>query len=59
MKRERNIDYRRAHDVTIEEVKASPTFSHFTDQQALEVIETLKLLSKIAYDFYKKDEKFL
>jgi len=53
MKREANIDYARTHDLTIEEVKACPSFAHFTDSQALEVIETLKKFTKIAYDYYK------
>lgn len=59
MKRDVNIDYARNHDLTIEEIKACPLFAHFTDQQAQEVIETLKQFTKIAYDLYKKDnEKF-
>ena len=53
MKREANIDYARTHDLTIEEVKSCPGFSHFTDTQAREVIDALKLFSKIAYDSYK------
>ena len=48
-----SIDQFRQHDLTIEEVKACPTFAHFTDSQASEVIETIKLLSKIAYDYTK------
>jgi hypothetical protein len=57
--RSKDIDYSRTHDLTIEEVKACPMFAHLTDEQAEEVIETIKLLSKIAYDFYKKDLKKL
>jgi len=52
-----NIDFSRCHDLTIEEVKACPTFAHFTDEQAMELIETLKLFTKIAFDSYKKDGK--
>ncbi len=59
MKRGTDIDYARIHDLTIEEVKACTPFSHFTDQEAKEVIETLKVFAKIAYDFYKKEAKNL
>ena len=52
---ESNIDYGRIHDLTIEEVRACPTFQHFTDSQVQQVIETIKLFTKIAYDFYKKE----
>lgn len=48
------IDRTRTHDLTIEEVRACPKFADFTDEQANEVIETLKVLTKIAYDYYKK-----
>jgi hypothetical protein len=52
-----DIDRARHHDLTVEEVRACPTFAHFTDEQAQEVIETFKLFAKIAYDSYKKDAK--
>ncbi len=48
------IDHAREHDLTIEEVKACPNFAHMTDQEVQEVIETLKLFTKIAYDAHKK-----
>ena len=54
---ESNIDYGRIHDLTIEEVKACPIFQHFTDSEAQEIVETLKLFTKIAYDFHKKAQK--
>jgi len=57
MKRDANIDYARTHDLTIEEIKACPLFAHFTDNQAQEVIDTLKLFTKITYDIYKKEGK--
>jgi hypothetical protein len=53
----KNIDYTRNHDLTVEEVKACPLFSHLTDQEAEQVIETLKLFTKIVYDFYKHKAK--
>lgn len=51
----KHIDPTRQHDLTTEEIRACPSFAHFTDEQASEVVETLKLFAKIAYDFYKKD----
>jgi len=54
MARDSNIDHTREHDLTIEEVKACHTFAHMTDQEVKEVIEALKLFTKIAYDVYKK-----
>lgn len=50
----KDIDFKRTNDITIEEVKACSIFAHLTDEEALEVIETLKLFTKIAYDVYKK-----
>lgn len=54
---EKDIHIGRIHDLTIEEVKACGTFSNFTDEQALEVVETLKLFCKISFDFYEKEVK--
>jgi hypothetical protein len=55
MARDNTIDYARIHDLTIEEIKACPIFQHMSDQEAGDVIETLKIFTKIAYDVYKKD----
>ena len=55
------IDPTRTYDLTIEEVRACPEFADFTDEQAKEIIETLKIFTKIVFDYYKKygqkDEK--
>jgi hypothetical protein len=51
-----HIDRNRTHDLTIEEVKAITAFQHFTDQEAAEVIEMIKVFTKIVCDFYKKDQ---
>lgn len=48
------IDYARENDLTVKEVRDCPAFAHLTDEEAEEVIETLKLFTKIACDFYKK-----
>jgi len=53
MKNDTKIDCSRTSDLTIEEIKACSLFSHLTDQEAEEVIRTLKIFTKIVYDFYK------
>lgn len=50
----KNIDHNRLHDITIEEVKACSMFSHFTDEEAQEVIVTIKRFSLIIYDCYMR-----
>lgn len=57
MSAEGNINYSRKHDLTVEEVMACPTFKHCSDDEAAQVVETLKLLTKIAYDQQKNDNK--
>ncbi|QEM12980.1 hypothetical protein [Mucilaginibacter rubeus] len=57
MKKRLHIDYLRQHDLTIEEVKACAVFEHLTDEQAKEVIATLKTFTKIVYDYFKKEYK--
>jgi len=54
-----DIDRTRTHDITIEEVRCCPMFADLSDEEAQEVIETLKLFTNIAYDYYKKDHKKL
>lgn len=49
-------DYNRTHDITIEEVKACPMFAHLTDEEAREVVETLKQFTVIVYNFYQKNK---
>lgn len=53
----KDIDRNRRHDITIEEVKACSIFMHLTDEQALDVINTVKQLTVIAYEFYQKKER--
>ncbi len=52
-----DIDRTRITDLTIEEVRACPTFARLNDNQANEVLETLKLFTKIAYDLSKNLRK--
>jgi hypothetical protein len=59
MERDTNIDYTQSHDLSIEEVKACSIFAHMTDEDAEEIVKTLKIFTKIAYDVYKKDTENL
>jgi len=52
-----DLDFTRHHDLTVEEVKGCPEFSHLTESQALEVIDTLKSFTKIVYDCYTDNMK--
>jgi hypothetical protein len=53
-----DLDPKRTHDLTIEEVRSCPLFKDFTDEQAMEVIRTFKELTRIAFSLYlvKKQE---
>lgn len=54
------FDLGRSHDITIEEVKSFPMFAHFSDEQAAEVVRTVKRFAEIiCYDYLKNnnDEK--
>jgi hypothetical protein len=56
-----NTDRTREHDITIAEVKSCPLFAHLTDEEALEVVNTIKQFSLIIYHYYQreKDKKML
>ena len=56
MKTQINTNHNRKHDLTIEEVKSCPWFATFTDEQSLEVIRTIKELTKIVYYAYQKEK---
>jgi hypothetical protein len=56
MKTQINTNHNRKHDLTIEEVKSCAWFATFTDEQSLEVIRTIKELTKIAYYAYQKEQ---
>lgn len=57
MKYVKKEDITRKHDVTVEEVKAIPMFAQFTDEQAREVIDTVKIFVEIALDCYRKQQE--
>jgi hypothetical protein len=48
-------DITRKRDLTAEEVKSHPMFSHFTDEQAAEVATTIKKFVEIVLEYYKKE----
>jgi hypothetical protein len=52
-----NIDKNREHDLTLDEVRSVPMFAHFTDEQAMEVIESFRQLSVIVFKFYQNTKK--
>lgn len=47
----------RQHDLTIEEVKSFPMFAKFSDQQAQEVITTIKQFTEIIYKNHQKSQE--
>nr|WP_121270959.1 hypothetical protein [Pedobacter schmidteae] len=49
-------DLVRMHDITIEEVKAVPVFSGFSNEEAQEVVDTFKLLANIILKYHEKSE---
>lgn len=50
-------DITRKHDLTVEEVKSFPMFENVTDEQAQEIIRTIRIFVEIALDYYKKTEQ--
>ncbi|WP_165585741.1 hypothetical protein [Pedobacter nototheniae] len=46
----------RQHDLTIEEVLSKQMFSHFTEEQANDVILTIKKMSIIIFNASEKKE---
>ncbi|RZK39507.1 MAG: hypothetical protein EOO90_18555 [Pedobacter sp.] len=56
MENTKKPDLNRSHDLTIEEVKSFPMFAHFSEDQANEVIETVKRFSEIVfYDYFNNN----
>ena len=54
MEKIENPDSNRSHDITIDEVKSFPMFTHFSDAQASEVVQTIKRFTEIVfYDHLK------
>lgn len=49
------IDWDRTEDITIEEVKATEVMKHFTDEQAKEFINLIKVYCQCIYALHKRD----
>ena len=47
----------RKHDLTVEEVKSFPLFANVTNEQAQEVIHTIRIFVEIVLDHYKKQQQ--
>jgi len=47
----------RKHDLTVEEVKSFPLFANVTNEQAQEVIRTIRIFVEIVLDYYKKQQQ--
>jgi hypothetical protein len=47
----------KAHQLTIEEVRASGDYDHLTDEEVQNIIDSLYELSLILYDMYIKEQR--
>jgi hypothetical protein len=47
-------EFNREEDLTIEELKQSPEFEKFSDKEILQVIEFLKTFSHLVYQVHRK-----
>jgi len=50
-----SLDLKRKHDINLDEVRSYPGFSHFTDEQAAEVVRTFKEFTEIVYYTYMRE----
>lgn len=49
-------NYSRKQDLTLKELKSCPVFARFSDDQALEIIATIKQFTVIVYNFWQNYE---
>lgn len=47
-------EFNREEDLTIEELKQSPEFKNFSDEEVLQIIEFLKTYSYLVYQVHRK-----
>jgi hypothetical protein len=55
-----DLELNRSNDITIDEVKSFPMFAHFSDEEAAEVVRTIKRFTEIiCHDYLRNnnDEK--
>lgn len=48
------IDWQRKEGITIEEVKATPGYTHLTDEQAEEVVHFVEIYCMLIYSLHQK-----
>jgi hypothetical protein len=53
-KRDKNNEFNREEDLTIEELKQSPEFKNLSDEQILKFIEFFKTFSHLVYQAHRK-----
>lgn len=53
-KRDKNNEFNREEDLTLEELKQSPEFKNLSDEQILKFIEFLKIYSHLVYQVHRK-----
>ncbi len=51
----KKINWERTEDITVEEVKATEGMKHFTDEQAKEFINLIKVYSMCIYALHKRE----
>ncbi|MCK6650550.1 MAG: hypothetical protein L6Q66_12905 [Bacteroidia bacterium] len=53
-KRDKNNEFNREEDLTLEELKQSPEFKNLSDEQILKFIEFFKTFSHLVYQAHRK-----
>ncbi len=51
---ERENEFNREEDLTIEELRQSPEFENFSNEEVLQIIEFLKTYSYLVYQVHRK-----
>jgi hypothetical protein len=54
MKSGKKIDWKRVHDITIDEVKATKGLENLSDDQAQEIIDLIKIYCRCIYSIYER-----
>lgn len=53
-KKDKENEFNREDDLTLEELKQSPEFEKFSDEEVLQIIEFLKTYSYLVYQAHRK-----
>lgn len=54
-RRKKTMDHNREKELTIKELRVYPLFARFSDEQALEVIDTIRRFTEITFEFYQRN----